>query len=230
MSKQAGGILFTTDMLKGIISDRKTQTRRIVKPQPIALPIPENETVDANVSWRDLFWHEKNTVPDQVNKCAPFVPGTWLYVKETFYQFGYWQKNGKTAAGRQRWKFVADIHTNKEKFFYDTISNATDTIRSNSFRRYGLYKRVARFMPRVIARYFILIKAGHMERIKQITRTGAAKEGVCFPDDEKPSWVQSHRWPEENFETLWCMIHGNHSWMNNDWVWVYDFEFNDLGF
>lgn len=225
-------ILFSADSIRGIIAGKnktfhKTQTRRIVKPQPNVLPLPHTGQVYANVSWCGYVWHEKKKTPKQIMGLAPFQPGDWLYIKQTYYQWGFWNKNGQTAAGQQLWKFIPsnDSHI----FYFDTPLLADLKVRKNSYRKPGWYKRNALFMPRSLAQHFIMIKSVRMERIQSISRNDAAREGVCYPAKQRPSWVQAHRWPEENFETLWINMHGRNSWYQNVWVWVYEFEYSDLG-
>ena len=79
------------------------------------------------------------------------------------------------------------------------------------------------FMPEKYARYFIKIKSISVDRLQNISREDAAKEGCCF-DNEKPSWIQRHRFPEQNFETLIDIINGKHAWSSNPWVFIYSFE------
>ena len=77
-------ILFSTPMLQAILDGRKTQTRRIIKPQP-------NSHDDGNFPW--LI--EEDCVPIPI-KCPYGHPGDLLWVKETF------------ALSSTRWRYKAD--------------------------------------------------------------------------------------------------------------------------
>ena len=67
-------ILFKGEMVRAILDGRKTQTRRIMKPQPIEY--------DGMLMWKGLAWAAV-TDPDQPE--SPYgIPGDRLWVRETF--------------------------------------------------------------------------------------------------------------------------------------------------
>ena len=70
-------ILFNTNMVKALLDGRKTVTRRVVKPQPIA-EVKELYRKDDTDIWRTYgvdWWYEFR---------APFIPGDILWVRETW--------------------------------------------------------------------------------------------------------------------------------------------------
>lgn len=77
-------------------------------------------------------------------------------------------------------------------------------------------------MPRSACRLVLEITGIGAERVCAITREGAAAEGMCADFDPVPPWLQTHRWPEENFRTLWESIYGADSW--REWCWVFEFK------
>lgn len=86
-------------------------------------------------------------------------------------------------------------------------------------------------MPKEACRLFLLIKDIRVERLKSITRSDAAAEGVCWPaEPHRPAWIRVDRWPEENFAALWDLINNKGPeekrmpWSRNPWVWVISFE------
>lgn len=70
-------ILFNTNMVKALLDGRKTVTRRVVKPQPIA-EVKELYRKDGTDIWRTYgvdWWYEFR---------APFIPGDILWVREAW--------------------------------------------------------------------------------------------------------------------------------------------------
>ena len=70
-------ILFNTNMVKALLDGRKTVTRRVVKPQPIA-EVKELYRKDGADIWRTYgvdWWYEFR---------APFIPGDILWVREAW--------------------------------------------------------------------------------------------------------------------------------------------------
>jgi hypothetical protein len=62
-------IIFSGPMVRAILEGRKTQTRRVIKPQP---------TEPANTPWLKNGWLEPS-------RCPHGQPGDRLWVKETFF-------------------------------------------------------------------------------------------------------------------------------------------------
>lgn len=83
-------------------------------------------------------------------------------------------------------------------------------------------------MPRAASRIDLLITGVRVERLNDITRHDAAREGVCtdlsLPIEQDPAWLNRRRFPEENFKALWEEINGSHTWWRNPFVWVVSFE------
>lgn len=77
-------ILFNTDMVRAILNNRKTVTRRVVKPQP---SMPYSHEVDG-----EWFWTSKDSDDDMMDWWPsyetglrpPYRPGDILYVRETW--------------------------------------------------------------------------------------------------------------------------------------------------
>ena len=70
-------ILFSADMVKAILEERKTVTRRLVKPQPLPVVNTLYRKDDTNI-WRTCgadWWYEFR---------APCVPGDILWVREAW--------------------------------------------------------------------------------------------------------------------------------------------------
>ena len=79
-------ILFSTEMVKAILQGRKTQTRRIVKPQPIG-----KVTYFKGEIWTD----EPDVITSRTIKCPYGQPNDRLWVRETWARESF--PNGTTA-------------------------------------------------------------------------------------------------------------------------------------
>ena len=69
-------IIFTTEMVKQILAGNKSQTRRVIKPQPVLYK-------DGAYFYRGCFdlQHHKDVI---IQDYSPYKPGDILYVKETW--------------------------------------------------------------------------------------------------------------------------------------------------
>jgi len=201
-------ILFSTEMVQAIQAGRKTQTRRVVKPQP-----PKGcEDNEPCIDWCD-YDHKKGfqrcyasweTVfhPDGFHTvvCPYGKVGDVLWVRETFME-------------------------SDGEYFYKADYDADD-------RKYISWKP-SLFMPKSAARIFLKITNIRVERLNDISEEDAIKEGIeelhvapfviCYKDyfDTK---APLHSDPIFSFCTLWQSINGIGSWELNPWVWVIEFE------
>lgn len=196
-------ILFSSPMIRAILDGRKTQTRRIVNPQPawIAEPFVPFKTADAD--------------PNGIINCPYGRRGDRLYIKEPHYLFGKWYKNGKTATGRQKWRFIYD-KTPGVRF----PDNKPEHICIDKVQ-IGWFKRSALFMPKWAARNWLEITGIRVERLRDINEEDAMAEGCnpymlpCHPD------VSPFK---AGYSQLWESINGAGSWEANPWVWVIEFK------
>ena len=94
-------ILFSAQMVEAILDDRKTQTRRVVKPQPVFVAAP-------NVPFKT-----EDADPNGIIRCPHGKPGDRLWVRETFapmigggyvYAADYTAERLKAPGGSGFWK------------------------------------------------------------------------------------------------------------------------------
>ena len=185
-------IIFSTEMVNAILEGKKTQTRRVIKHSK-------------------KLWIQEQV--SNINKCPYGQVGDRLWVKETHYRYGKWNKNGFTKTGRQKWAFKA---TSKDVKYFD---NPPDDVKPNSYRKEAWYKRPSIFMPRLVFRITLEITGIRVERLQKITEKDAIAEGfVSF--QIMPSGII------ENFRAYWNFINAKrgYSWESNPWVWVIEFR------
>ncbi len=226
-------ILFSTPMVQAIQEGRKTITRRMAKLELINKE-PDNLRYVCNTN-DDYFidrpaikyddrvwyqWHRFNTNEFTYVVRCPYKIGDILWVRETFYAFGKWVKNGKTKSGKQKYKFIDCTSSNGFSYQY------ADTVKENinplgiSTKKDGVirwYKRPSLFMPKAACRIFLKITGVKVERVQSITGIDAVKEGVR-------SRLPENGIAQQEFADLWQSINGVDSWYSNPLVWCISFE------
>ncbi|WP_421811731.1 hypothetical protein [Flagellimonas sp.] len=214
-------ILFSTYMVKAILDGRKTQTRRIIKPQPTDIWIEDCRNQSSDLSMfdkkgRQIFWIENSVKNGEVKPKAK--PCDVLWVRET------WTENG---LGYYRYK--ADG-------WKDGKGPFTSMAVPERFRNKW---KPSIHMPKEASRLFLKVINVRVERLQDISPKDAIAEGILPITAHNDSnrilgWhdymvnpkdgFNTYFDPRESFFSLWESIHGKESLEYNPWVWVYDFE------
>lgn len=188
-------ILFSTPMVPAILDDRKTQTRRVIKPQP-RIGFEYEGFNDGYAAFQgDGFLFDKVRPKHQPGDIL-WVRETWRLVDFTFVD-GVWsaavQYKDSSLGPRLSWEHMDD-------------------------ERIGW--RPSIFMPRDAARIFLRVTDVRAERVQEISEADARAEGVITNDAVKVSsyiyWYQQ-LWDKLNAKR-------GYGWDTNPWVWVYTFE------
>lgn len=190
-------ILFSGPMVRAIFDGKKTQTRRVVKPQ-------FQQMWGSGVRWNDSVFslHVDIKEPDGQWKwirCPYGKAGDRLWVRETF----------------------ATSQDNPGMSEPGVVYRATDPDWSEME---GFKWKPSIFMPRAASRITLEITDITVERLNDITGKDARAEGC--PDNYKPEAEKasidfmSCGW----FANLWESINGAGSWDLNPWVWVVNFR------
>lgn len=198
-------ILFSAPMVRAILDGRKTQTRRVVKPQPPSgFPFPQDATTggvtacwwtDRNIDADDLSWWPGYDHQEAM-KCPFGSPGDLLWVRET-------------------WALNPDENPLDAGAIYRATDPGWDDSES------GLRWKPSIHMPRWASRITLEITSVRVERLNEITEEDAKAEGI--PHD-KWSFPQSTTPMRTGFQVLWESINGPGSWDANPWVWVVEFK------
>lgn len=192
---------------RNILAKRKTQTRRIVKPQP-----PENCCELDNVG--DNEWETLHYVAmgrDQRGhigyiKCPFGQPGDRLWVRETIQINGY-----------------LDLY-----YATDNKAVMAEPPYEWSYRG-GEWKGLMPciHMPRWASRLLLEITSIRIERIQDISEDDAKAEGansVWMGPDAFDNLMPGRNSYREGFYPLWNETYGEGVWERNDWVWVIEFK------
>jgi len=224
-------IPYSPAMVPRVLDGRKTQTRRIVKPQPkndrvgmvnaAYCGFPHIWIVDGAVSEYTCSEDGEEKVPEWV--CPYGQPGDRLWVRQEHYRFGHWEAvpGKKTKGGRQKWKFVAD----HDQTLYEEPEQYRKGRHHKDPATPAWHKRLARFMPRALSVITLEIVSVRVERLQDISEADAIAEGV----QDKKSMILGRNaeeitGPIAEYAVLWESLHGPGSWDANPWVWVIEFK------
>lgn len=221
----------------------KTQTRRILKPQPPAEATSAGVIARSSEGQSDE-WTWLSGDPRDADTWLPlddfktrFRPGDRLWVKETWHTESAWdeQRPAEIAEACLRLGYRRP---------WAPIEYEADERRVHWQHNYTLgKKRQARHMPRWASRLTLLVTDVQIERLQEINDAGAIAEGIeKVPyDGADPKWQGQFGWkdytdhphaivpfnadrPGLSYRSLWESIHGAESWAANPWVVVIGFK------
>lgn len=219
-------VIFSAPMIKALLQNRKTQTRRIFKPQP-EMRVGDDCVIyghsgPANYLMRDVaprFW-------------TPYTVGDRLWVREAcahinnseFGEASYWQYRADTDGRCLAGEWPDEERGSKERPRW----------------------RPSIHMPRAASRLTLTVTDVRVHRLQEISEEDAEAEGceheiwdmalACraysTPDGWFQMWGENCGYPyvphEEiwraSYRTLWESLHGKGSWEANPWVAAYSFD------
>jgi hypothetical protein len=216
---KARPILMSGPMVRALLEGRKTQTRRIVKPQPAI-----DGGWEGPPEWA-LFWMENadGLSPEELARLCPYgQPGDLLWVREAIVQ-SYPSTMGQSGEYTSHWGMGA-------KYTADGAAPGCDSV-GNHFR-----SRPSIHMPRWASRLTLELTEVRVERLQHISEADAIAEGiepVFTGSGERCGWMNyEHKGdgvgycmnPVDSYASLWRHINGPDSWQANPWVWCIAFR------
>lgn len=220
-------ILFSGPMVRAILDGLKTQTRRVIKPQPpmgcryVINGAHAHALCMAEVDGHTLLVPPTPTSIDHRMACPYGKPGDRLWVRETCWIWGKWTRNGLTKTGRQKWRFK--LLGKSGTYDKPTTNPAKREAAPGQDGAQGWAYRHARYMPRWASRITLEVTSIRVERLQAITEEDAIAEGAR-QWETIPEGMHSARY---TFANLWQSINGARpgcSWDDNPWVWVIGFR------
>jgi hypothetical protein len=188
-------------MVRAILDGRKTQTRRVMKPQP---------TIDG-------MWHclPKYSASSELafrdgapyfGSCPYGRPGDRLWVRET------WAQPAALDPGPTVYR--ADYPTCVPVAF-ENIPPADAITWKPSIH-----------MPRALCRLVLEVTGVRVERLNDCTQADAIAEGIERDGDGWLSYAGGScvEFPTTSYASLWDSINGADAWDANPWVWVVEFR------
>ena len=220
-------ILFNTEMVQANLDDRKTATRRLIKPRyqgnECNFLVVKNK---ATGEWRI------DTVDADGYVCRtgikpPYQPGDILYIRET-------------------WVFISCIECNRDYLpkgkplnCYDTQAieyDDGDRISDGCFFYRADYPHPERItwrpsihMPKAAARIWLKVTDVQPQRLQNMTLDDFLKEGIILRPEAFNDPENAYMQARSEFIQLWdsTIPKGRqdiYSWAANPWVWATEFE------
>ena len=246
-ARNAGGmtdkpIIFSGPMVRALLEGRKTQTRRVLKPQPPSWAYQDKSpgysfmTPPGHIDFRGRY-----VDPDGVDRGPgakfvklPYDPGERLWVREAWNAFDFSQ-DGDDAWPTKTIPTQAEISEIEEAGY--RVSPPQIVFRESERARKWFQDQKWRpsiHMPRWASRLTLVVTDVRVQRVQEISIDDCFSEGI-EPDLEccnRPFHFEEGRDPEccgnpdlvsdprADFETLWDSINAKRGfgWDANPWV------------
>ena len=227
-------ILFSAPMVRALLAGMKTQTRRMIKPQPPddrrfkPVLATDDEGIELYCGWAGM-------IPIR----SPYGKvGDQLWVREA-WRIGAWDEDDGSVAI----DYMASAPTRTS---YITIPESADP-NGEMFERYwmqssddaehaglrtdedGKYQwqpgespcriRPSIFMPRWASRIQLEITGVRIERLQNISERDSMDEGITGEE-----LFRAQGYAPLAYQRLWESINGVVSWEANPWVWAIEFK------
>ena len=222
-------ILFNGEMVRAILDGRKTQTRRVIKPQPATNNVDFLDMVMGESSQLFWEWDSRVNVVGRSFLCPYGKPGDRLWVREAHGLLCDLCLDSPCEYPEQN--PCKNIYVQYRAESDDPYPGQwpAEEARGNP----GAPKwRPSIHMPRWASRITLEVVAVRVERVQEISPLDATRES-CFAFMRYgppimggiPTLLES-RSPIEQFSRLWDSINAKRgfSWESNPWVWVVEFE------
>lgn len=214
-------ILFSGPMVKAILEGRKTQTRRVIKPQPDSRP--GTECTRLLFKCRDGKTPLVDTAAEEAAFMCPYgLRGDRLWVREThgifsvdgsYVSVGYKARmpEGKTLADTDGGLDVIPVYDREQVYWAENHINCEKW-------------RPSIFMPRWASRITLEIKDVRVERLQEISETDAIAEGITYHGSPTSQHILDRHFSKQ-FAEGWDKLNGKRApWASNPWVWIIAFQ------
>jgi hypothetical protein len=189
-------------MVRALLEGRKTQTRRVVKPQPELLPVKGRRKNAWAAKLKDGTYQdvECDGLGAFLGTCPYGQPGDRLWLREAW------------ATVNPEWR----PGTRSKRPFVNY--RATDEIGPH------LKWCSPLFMPRWASRLTLELTDVRVQRLQDISEEDATAEGALEPREASATYTDNIPSARRAFRHLWESINGAGSWEANPWVWALTFK------
>ena len=198
-------IIFSGPMVRALLDGQKTQTRRILKPQP---DTKNGGTIWSGTPFGPLSYN--GTWPDGTRsiQSVPYAPGDRLYVREALALDGHPEPSNR---------YQAD----DAPLLWKTRDQAV------WLSEYARDVAPSIHMPRWASRLTLTVTEVRVQRLQEISTLDCIAEGIA-PDladameaSGRSDLAQRHAYHDTyvaGYRTLWNSLHGPDAWDANPWV------------
>lgn len=238
-------IIFSGPMVRAILEGRKTQTRRVMKPQPVYDPELSQKVHTFGNDKGGWYWEAKNKgtwynwdgwpgFDCRIYLDGPYQPGDSLWVRETWAVIKSFDNlaPSEIPKGSARWPTV----------WYAEPERAAASIK-NTGAPIGKI-RPSIFMPRWASRITLEVVNVRVECLQDISEDDAKAEGIVNRVENRTEpggvftysryglpewdWNQCSDYSfKDGYKRLWDSINAARpgcAWQDNPWVWVVEFS------
>ncbi|QET79831.1 ASCH domain-containing protein [Aeromonas veronii] len=220
-------VIFNDEMVRGIMAGRKTQTRRLMKPQPEPVPNQPGEywwpakAFETMVKVSDLH---RVGFEGAAADASPFgrigdrlwVRETWGVVSHTFDDDDMmieWVPD-RPATKIYEMPFGNGYYSGHVIYRADGHFGWCSDDDGGGDERTAWHPSI--HMPRAACRTLLEIADVRVERLHAISEADARAEGVIAASGPFEAQLAFHE--------LWRSIYGQENWQANPWVWVVEFK------
>jgi len=217
-------IIFSTEMVKAILDGRKSQTRRVIKPQPYF----DDGLYDQGWIWEGLHHQSEADLKQLIlvsGKCPYGQTGDRLWVREAFAE---WQGTVECVCN-------GDLSIPEAREYIICKSTAKDWVGILRDMKEGHPWTIkpSIHMPRWASRITLEITEVRVERVQEISPSDVIAEGIIEEEGDGLGL-------QDKFANLWDSINAKrkisrntdmgtisgkgYSWASNPWVWCLSFR------
>lgn len=220
-------IIFSAPMVRALLAGTKTQTRRVVQPQP-------QKSADAEYWSFSIYDHGYGTRDAE---------SMTRYLNSIMHGPAPWRPYG--AVGGRLWVREGHAIVPRTAYHHDLSIPHRESPDGHSWAVYreGWERcqpgpwRSPIHLPRWASRITLELTGVRVERLHDITEADAQAEGVELLDCTYINRCQSNSCPRHGvldpyrhaYRATWESIHGRGAWEHNPFVWVLEFRRGEPG-
>lgn len=236
-------ILFSAPMVRALLDGTKTQTRRVMKPQPEIRPGSEGKHWWPATAFQSMMTIEDCQFRGHEGMAGDACPhggrGDRLWVRETWgIVSNAWGEDGnladwppdRPATPIDEMPFGQGFYSGHAIYAADGSYEWAGDDDGGGEPRSAWHPSI--HMPRAISRILLEIVSVHVERLQTISVGDCYAEGIGQCDGlgsnaeilDLARRIGNFTAAVLRYATLWEQINGAGSWDANPWVWVVEFK------